>query len=110
MRTLAPDRRRSQYKLVGGRLWDGALTRERGCVLDAEAYEIAPYPWNPRLLRPLLIFSNRCSLYETGVAGLNQMDTVSATRRSYRRMSVCVWGMVEVRRNGSGEKSFSQGC
>ena len=25
-------------------------------------------------------FSNRCSLYETGVAGLNQMDTVSTPR------------------------------
>lgn len=25
-------------------------------------------------------FLNRCSLYETGVAGLNQMDTVSAPR------------------------------
>ena len=51
VRTLAPDRRRSQYKLIGGACETVHSQGKGGCVLDAEAYEIAPYPWNPRLLR-----------------------------------------------------------
>ena len=53
VRTLAPDRRRSQYELVGA-LVVRCTHKERGCVLDAEAYEIVPYPRNPQLLRPVL--------------------------------------------------------
>ena len=51
VRTLAPDRRRSQYELSGGACGTVHSQGKRGYVLGAEAYEIAPYPWNPRLLR-----------------------------------------------------------
>ena len=60
-----------------------------GCVPDAEAYEIAPYPWNPRLLRVASDFicsktgltasayfrtGPRSSLYQSVATGLNQLD------------------------------------